>query len=210
MCQQEPGCAEGNCVLCEARCVNLSSDPQNCGLCGHACEEDERCQGERCQPDCTRDELAESCQCQAFAEDICREPLREGICVWNGLNVEAPSCNDQCGEEWESCDASCESLSGSCQISERNGLFQDVVNNNARERECEAACQNYLDDLSVELRDGMRSLSDSPTNPYDFCCKFYPHNEGSKSPRGNCVIGIREEGREGDASWQFRCTFSND
>ena len=75
---------------CEASCVQLSSDPRNCGECGHSCDTGEVCVNGNCQKGVPATGCA-ACPCpQCGAGTVCcgiDDPAAAPVCV------EGDSCN---------------------------------------------------------------------------------------------------------------------
>src|SRR5579884_2970045 len=47
-----PGCTAPR-LMCGSVCTDISSDPANCGSCGHACAGGQNCNGGSCQSTCS-------------------------------------------------------------------------------------------------------------------------------------------------------------
>jgi hypothetical protein len=60
-CQCE--CPTGT-TLCNGNCVDLQSDPQNCGQCGNTCATDQSCEGGACLGTCPPPTACRTCYCQ--------------------------------------------------------------------------------------------------------------------------------------------------
>jgi hypothetical protein len=58
-CTDDQVCQNGKCVCpsgttqCDSHCVNLQTDPANCGSCGHMCQQNETCQNGMCTGQCS-------------------------------------------------------------------------------------------------------------------------------------------------------------
>jgi hypothetical protein len=101
------GCGEGR-GCCEGKCVDLRTDPSNCGQCGKACGSSP-CLGGRCLSTCVEGLTA----CDGACVDLLRDPKHCGACgVTCGGTT--PRCIDgqcRCREQGEACPSSQESLS---------------------------------------------------------------------------------------------------
>lgn len=76
-------CPDGH-VQCGDRCVDLDSDPLNCGECEHPCESDELCLASECRE--ARESECASCPCEACEGDLCCPDLVDSVvvCVADG------------------------------------------------------------------------------------------------------------------------------
>ena len=101
----------GGCVMCGPDCVDVSSDPQNCGSCGDSCGDGKICVNgdctDACDPACKGDlEVCDGDQC------VCRSGLTpcEGECV--DLRTDPSHCGT-CGDACpEACgDSTCQPAS---------------------------------------------------------------------------------------------------
>ena len=61
---------------CGAVCVNLQSDPRNCGACGHACAVGQVCSAGMCQLVCPTGQT----RCGAVCVNLQSDPLNCGAC----------------------------------------------------------------------------------------------------------------------------------
>ena len=62
--------------MCGSSCVQLATDPQNCGSCGHACPRGQECAGSLCSPPCT----APLVRCGADCVDTVTDEQNCGVC----------------------------------------------------------------------------------------------------------------------------------
>lgn len=96
------------CSECGEECVDLSSDPRNCGECGRDCDGDERCVSGECRLEC-----GGGCGATAICVDdscVCKPGLSgcDGACV--DLDADAEHCG--------ACGVACEGttcINGQCQ-----------------------------------------------------------------------------------------------
>jgi hypothetical protein len=85
-------------TLCRNECVDLESDPENCGLCGYACSSDQACYAGFCRVRCGNGMVEEGEQCDDGAanssqvRDACRE------------DCTLPRCGDGVIDSGEECD----------------------------------------------------------------------------------------------------------
>jgi len=100
---------EDGLVLCDDECVDLNTDPDNCGKCGNVCGWDEVCRNGRCVSNCIPNCSGKECgddgcggSCGSCSQDkVCQN----GRCVSNCI----PNCSGkECGDD--GCGGSC----GSC------------------------------------------------------------------------------------------------
>ena len=102
-------CSNGVCCIdgtvgCNGNCVDLASDPQNCGSCGHACDPGAECSGGQCgctdnQTNCdghcidtqNDHDNCGSCGHACTGCEICATGQCSSICT-----EDAPCCNDHC------------------------------------------------------------------------------------------------------------------
>ncbi|HYQ29018.1 MAG TPA: hypothetical protein VER04_17430, partial [Polyangiaceae bacterium] len=68
-------CVSGQ-VKCDARCVSVSSDPENCGECGTQCETGEVCSQGRCALTCG----GGTSKCDTRCADLNSDPSNCGAC----------------------------------------------------------------------------------------------------------------------------------
>jgi hypothetical protein len=69
-------CADGLGTLCGGRCVDLASDHESCGACGHACDQEAACVGGVCTASCP----APLATCGGQCADLTTDPHHCGTC----------------------------------------------------------------------------------------------------------------------------------
>lgn len=104
---------------CGNACVDVSSDPDNCGACGQACRADQAC-------------IAAECQCPSGQLEC------DGQCVNLSTN------HDNCGACGQACDADQVCTGGTCQCpadqTECNGRCVDLQDDPANCGACDQSC----------------------------------------------------------------------
>src|SRR5262249_51578818 len=70
-----PACTNGQ-SACASACVELESDPTNCGSCGHVCDSGLVCSNGACQPACA----VGLTKCGAKCADTTSDPTSCGAC----------------------------------------------------------------------------------------------------------------------------------
>ncbi|MBQ9394628.1 MAG: hypothetical protein IJU23_03795 [Proteobacteria bacterium] len=131
-CEEGKVCNAGHCVAveeacksgqkqCKGSCVNVSSDPKNCGDCGHPCEDDETCKKGNCEKGCSNGFTLIDGQCYDTRVDSehCGKEL--AVCGENQYCGSDP--DDPAGEAGK-----CLCMSGyfDCDGDSKNGCESDV------------------------------------------------------------------------------------
>ena len=109
-CAEVDGCPEEGQVLCGSQCVHLSTSPEHCGECDHACVQDQFCHLGACVQKCDH-------QCRSQGELRCADAPDNGVlscgnhdsdvCLeWGGLvscgagdTCSAGACSSTCENE---------------------------------------------------------------------------------------------------------------
>jgi hypothetical protein len=101
-------CCQGGKKCCGGNCVDVQSDPKNCGACGHTCHAGQGCAGGACTGGCTS-----SSDC--LSRQICRGNPPKCTC-FPGQVVCASSCGCclQCALGESPCGDLCAGSSASC------------------------------------------------------------------------------------------------
>ena len=122
-------CGEGL-TECSDACVDLASDHENCGVCGHACEAAEVCYDGDCSVECP----SGLSSCSGGCTDVDEDPLNCGVC--------GRMCPDG-----EHADAAC--LSGVCGVQCQTGWCDPDDDG-----DCETACTSETEVCNGEDDDG--------------------------------------------------------
>lgn len=116
----EAGCASGE-TDCSGQCVDLNSDPNNCGACDNQCATGETCHIGECQTSCESDTDCTSGQYCDQDEDA--DGIRE--CVTKKSNGQTCSATNECQSgncvDGYCCDAPCNDNCDSCNVSGYEG-----------------------------------------------------------------------------------------
>lgn len=126
---------QGNCgggyLLCDLACADPITDPQNCGSCGLACEQDEVCNMGFCQPEPQAGSLARvappETYSQAFIqptgrvrtfsdddEELCGGSLQGGLARCGDACINTWTDRSHCGWCFNACPAGMSCRSGAC------------------------------------------------------------------------------------------------
>lgn len=120
-CGTGPACAPGR-ACCGGACLDVSSDRNNCGLCGNACAGAQVCQAGTCttdvpcEPGCGPGETCVGGTCRCGAGGRCGPGLRccTGECVDTTTNVgHCGACGRVCSGTDSCCSGSCVNTRGS-------------------------------------------------------------------------------------------------
>lgn len=93
-------CPEGK-TLCGGKCVDTSSDGNNCGRCGHACGSDESCFSGYCCPngcgvtDCSPDRCPAPCSRTCSSPEYCETDENAYLCCLTSCNNGSEACDDE-------------------------------------------------------------------------------------------------------------------
>lgn len=100
-------CPEGE-ASCGGACIDVTSDPANCGGCGIACGPDQRCADGRCECVVSLD------ACGAACVELSSDPMHCGACDNACAALCAMGrCVDRCPAGTTECDGACADLSSS-------------------------------------------------------------------------------------------------
>ncbi len=114
------------CTNCDGKCVDLTTDDENCGACGFKCDSDARCSEGKCAPTCavSCDGGVELCagdtcickpgleRCDGQCVNLQTDPMNCGAC--GGACAEVPCGEGKCQAEGcgelQKCEMSCVDL----------------------------------------------------------------------------------------------------
>jgi hypothetical protein len=135
-CGNQPPCASGACCAAPggAACVDTSSDPNNCGSCGHACGANGQCQASQCVcnggQNCTGNQICCSTGCV--------DPTLDGNCG---------ACGTTCSTSGQTCQGTPPACSGGtttgCTTGKQDmcgGVCQDICGDAGNCGGCGQAC----------------------------------------------------------------------
>ena len=191
------------CAECAADCVDLSSDPNNCGGCGQRCTEtprglEELCLEGECVPDCAR-AMASDCECSPTAPSLCLTQPYHQRCLWYGGMSYAESCNARCEIERMPCRLSCEisgALAPEASCPEEEGVGDYVLQSLDGPEGCRVSCEAAQLQYRGQIREIMRAEN---LSSIEFCC-VHDHE-----PRQCIATRRRLPVDAGDRRWLIRC-----
>jgi hypothetical protein len=148
------GCAHGG-TRCGDKCIDVHTDPHNCGHCGHRCAAGEKCSKGTCQPTCTGGETV----CSGACVNLQTNPQHCGSCgVACGSTQVCSSgkCVSQCPTGETACNGACVNLQtnpqhcgscgvacGSTQVCSSGACMSECQTG---ETACSGACVNLMTD----------------------------------------------------------------
>tara|TARA_B100000609_G_scaffold199150_1_gene200904 strand:- start:16679 stop:19822 length:3144 start_codon:yes stop_codon:yes gene_type:complete len=134
-----PAC-RGHLSGCAGKCVDLKTDNQHCGACGHRCKSDEFCKAGQCAPkNCLNGETLCGATCHVLSSSNQHCGACHNACK-NGFSCRKGQCIEQCGPSTTLCGTTCHDLNSS---SKHCGQCDHVCQSGyqCRQGQCELHCK---------------------------------------------------------------------